>query len=210
MAVRQRSLVIKVTVLDAQHNQIKDRVQRVTLSVFRTRQLHAHDVFNHAFDVNYPGPDGKALCATDHPLYPGAGSTEVQSNLITAPLSIDALDEARLKMLNFTDDRGKKLLLQPDTLIVPPALEKKAKEMLLSTERPDTADRATNVWKGAYRVVVLPLLTESDVWFLADSAELKRYLRWFERRKPVPSQDEDKDTETKSSKIGVSTQLRAA
>jgi len=179
---------------DSQHNQVKDRVQRVTLSVHRTRQIHAHEVFNRAFDASYAGPDGKPLCASNHSLYP-VTPAPVQSNVITTPLSVDAVEEARLKMLNFTDDRGNKLLLVPDTLIVPPALEVKAKEIVRSTDRPDTADRATNVRKGAYNVVTLPLLEDSNNWFLADSAEMKRFLRWFERRKPVPEKEEDFDTE---------------
>src|SRR5690554_6774653 len=43
---------------DAQHPEIKDRIQRVTLSVHRSRQIHAHSIFNNAFNSSYPGPDG--------------------------------------------------------------------------------------------------------------------------------------------------------
>lgn len=185
---------VKVTELDAQHNEVRDRVQRVTLSVYRTRQDHAHSIFNNAFNAAYPGPDGQPLCSTAHPLSPSNSAT--QSNLLTDPLTVDSLEEARIAMMNFTDDRGKKMLLKPDLLLVPPALEMTANEIVLSTGRPDTANRADNVRKGAYKVITLPLLTSSSNWFLADSQQLKLLLKWFERRKPVPERDEDFDTET--------------
>lgn len=180
---------------DGQHAEIRDRVQRVSLSVHRTRQLHAHDPFVDAFaGAALRGPDGLPLCAANHPNAPGSIAT--QSNLGTAPLSVDSLEAARIAMMTWTDDRGKRLLRVPDLLVVPPALEVIAKTILLSTDRPDTADRATNVRKGAYKVVVLPLLTDTNNWFLIDSQQAKLFMKWFERRRPVPERDEDFDTET--------------
>lgn len=179
---------------DSQHNEVRDRVQRVTLSVYRTRQDHAHSIFNNAFNAAFPGPDGKPLCGTDHPLSPS--NTATQSNKGTAALSVDSLEAARLAMMGFTDDRGKKLLLKPDLLLVPPALEMAAEEIVLSAGRSDTANRADNVRKGAYKIITLPLLTDSNNWFVADSQQMKLWMKWFERRKPVPERDEDFDTET--------------
>jgi hypothetical protein len=179
---------------DAQHNEVRDRVQRVTLSVHRSRQIHGHSVFNNAFTAGaYAGPDSVALCSAAHPYSPSNATT--QSNAGTSALSVDSLEATRIAMMNFVDDRGKKMLVTPDTLIVPPALEMTAKEIILSTDRPDTADRATNVQKGSYKIVTLPLLTDSNNWFLADSAQMKLLMKWFERRKPVPERDEDFDTE---------------
>lgn len=179
---------------DSQHAEVKDRVQRVTLSVYRTRQIHAHSIFNNAFNADYPGPDGVALCSTSHPL--SLTSTATQSNKGTSELSVDTLEATRVAMMNFVDDRGKKMLLKPDLLLVPPALEMKAQEIVLSAGRSDTADRADNVRKGAYKIITLPLLEDSNNWFLCDSQQMKLLLKWFERRKPVPEREEDFDTET--------------
>lgn len=177
---------------DAQHTEIKDRVQRATLSVFRTRQLHATSIFNNAFNPNFPGPDGAPLCG-DHPLSPTNSTT--QSNAGNLPFTIDNIEETRVRMREFTDDRGNRLLLNPDTLIVPPRLEMQAQEFLQSTGRADTADNADNVRKGAYKIVTLDFLDDSNTWFMVDSGEMKRLLKWFERRKPVPERNEDFDTE---------------
>lgn len=180
---------------DAQHAEIKDRVQRITLSVHRTRQLHAHEPFNDAFVGNVMlGPDGLPLCNNAHPRSPE--DLTVQSNIGNSPLDVDSLEETRIAMMNWTDDRGKRMLRVPNLLVVPPSLEMKAKEIVMSTDRPDTADRATNVRKGAYQVEVLPLMNDSNDWFLIDSQQAKLFLKWFERRKPVPEREEDFDTET--------------
>lgn len=187
---------------DALYPEAKNRVNRVVLAVHRFRQLHAHALLNNAFAtsgtvngeaVATVGPDTKALCATDHPY--SAFNATTQSNKGTAALSVDSLEDARVAMMNFTDDKGQKLLIIPDTLYVPPALEMTAKEIVLSTGRPDTANNTTNVREGAYRVVTLPLLTDSNNWFLCDSAKMREYCLWFDRRKPVPEKEEDFDTE---------------
>lgn len=178
---------------DAQHAEVKQRVNAAMLSVHRFRQLHAHWIFNNAFG-DCKTPDGVPLCSNAHPLSPDNPAT--QSNKGTSPLTLDSLEETRIAMLNFTDDKGKKLLIVPDLLIVPPSLEVKARELVESSGRPDTADRADNVRKGAYTVLTLPLLEDSNNWFLVDSRLMKQYCLWFDRRKAVPERDEDFDTET--------------
>jgi len=178
---------------DAQYGQAKDRINSAILAAHRTRQLHATSVFNNAFDVAYAGPDAVALCSATHDLSPTNGNH--QSNIGTSAISIDSIEATRIAMMNFTDDRSNKLLTIPDTIIVPPSLEMKVSEYLQSAGRADTANRADNVRKGAYKLVTLPLLSDSNNWFMVDSAAMKRYLKWFERRKPVPEQDADFDTE---------------
>lgn len=193
---------------DAQWPEIKNRTNAVMLSLHRFRQLHAHAIFNAAFTgstavgfetVSLLGPDGQYLCDTDHPLAPDNAAT--QSNKLTLPLTVDNLETARLTMMNLTDDKGKPLLVIPDTLIVPPGLEKTAQEIVYSVGRPDTADRADNVRRNAYEVLTLPLLTTSNAWFLVDSKMMKQYCLWFDRRKGVPERQEDFNTEVISYKV---------
>lgn len=192
----------------AQWPEIKNRTNAVMLSLHRFRQLHAHAIFNAAFTgsttiggetVTLLGPDGQFLCDTDHPLSPENSAT--QSNKLTLELSVDNLEAARLTMMNFTDDKGKKLLVVPDLLIVPPTLELRAREIVESAGRPDTADRADNVRRGAYRVLVLPLLEDPDAWFLVDSRLMKQYCLWFNWRRGVPEREADFDTEVLKYKV---------
>lgn len=87
-------------------------------------------------------------------------------------------------MMNFKDSKGKKILRVPDLVIVPPAFGEASKRIVYSTGRPDTADRVDNVRRGAYDVLSLPLLEDSNNWFLVDSKQTVFNL-WFDRRKGV-------------------------
>jgi len=191
---------------DAQYSEVKDRVNQVMLSIFRTRQIHATIPFEKAFVTSFTddegdtistaGPDGVALCAVNHPTFPGASAAgDLQSNLGSSALSLDALETTKLAMKEFKDDRGKKLLIVPDTVIIPPNLEYQFDEMMKSEGRYDTANRVDNVRRGAYKKIVLDFLTDTNAWFMVDSKLMKQYLKWFERRKPTPERDEDFDTE---------------
>ena len=180
---------------DALYAEAKNRVQRAILAVHRTRQLHATSVFDNAFTAGaYAGPDGVALCSATHDLSPTQTSSH-QVNAGSSTFSKAAIEATRIAMMNFTDDRGQKLLIVPDTIIIPPNLEEQALEYNNSVGRSDTANRADNVRKGAYNILTLPLLSDSNNWFMIDSQLAKQYLMWFERRKPIPEQEADFDTE---------------
>ena len=63
--------------------------------------------------------------------------------------------EARKALIGMKGDYGRPLGLMPNKLIVPPALEDKAREVL-KAER--NAQGATNIWMGTAEVVVVPWL----------------------------------------------------
>jgi len=183
---------------DAQHAEIRNMISSVMIAIHRFRQIHAHYLFNNAF-TNAKTPDGEPLCSASHPYSPYNSTT--QSNVGSSALSVESLEATRVAMMNFKDDKGKKILRVPDLVIVPPALEKLAREIVYSTGRPDTADRVDNVRRGAYDVLSLPLLEDSNNWFLVDSKQMKLSNLWFDRRKGVPERDEDFDTETLKWKV---------
>jgi len=167
---------------DDQYSEIKKRVKKLARVVYFTTQKHAASVFNNAFNASYYGPDGKALCASDHPKMPGSASTF--SNVGTLELTAENVETTRTNMLAWTDDKGNELLIMPDTLIVPPALRKKAIIIAETKEEPDITDHAINIWVGNLAVVEYPFLTDSNAWFLCDKARMKENLNWFWRRKP--------------------------
>ena len=72
-----------------------------------------------------------------------------------APLDADNYAKARKALIGMKGDHGRPLGLLPDTLIVPPALEDKAREVV-TAER--NAAGATNIWKGTAEPVVVPWL----------------------------------------------------
>ena len=135
------------------------------------------------------GYDGKPLFATDHPILKGDGTN---SNLITGELNQENLEKAIIAMRNFTDEAGKKVVYKADTLIVPPALEFKAIELLNSVNKPDGDLNNVNSIKGKLKIQVMEFLDSDTAWFVMDS---KRHeLNFFWRVRPEFKREEDFDT----------------
>lgn len=93
-------------------------------------------------------------------------------------LSAEALQAAYVHMttVNNRDEKGDEIVLEPDVLLVPKALEFKAEELLQYVRQfPNTADFLLNNVKvnaalaNRLRVVAWPRLTDDDAWFLVSS-----------------------------------------
>lgn len=165
---------------DDQYGEIKKRVRLLTQSVYFTRQYYGALLFNEAFNATYAGPDAVALCSASHPYSPSDAT--VQSNVGTGALSATNLEIARTSMMGWKDDKGNLLVVEPDTLIVPPALRKAALVIADSNGEPDVSDNNINIWKGSVDVIEFKFLTSSTAWFLADRQRMKAFLHWYDRR----------------------------
>ena len=151
-------------------------------------EIDAASVLNKGFTNT--GYDGKALFAKDHPLLKGGGAT--CSNLIEGELNVENLKKAIIAMRNFKDEAGKKVVYKADTLIVPPALEFKAIELLNSVNKPDGDLNNVNSIKGKLKIQVMEFLDSDTAWFVMDS---KRHeLNFFWRVRPEFKREEDFDT----------------
>ena len=148
-------------------------------------EMDAISLLTKGFSEN--GYDGKPLFATDHPTL--AGGTN--SNLITGELNQANLEKAIIAMRNFKDEAGKKVVYKADTLIVPPALEFKAIELLNSINQADSELNNVNSLKGKLKIVVLDFLESDTAWFVMDSA--RHELNFFWRVRPEFKQAEDFD-----------------
>ena len=165
---------------DDQYGEIKKRVRLLTQSVYFTRQYYGALLFNEAFNATYAGPDAVALCSASHPYSPV--NAAVQSNAGTAVLNATNLETARTAMMGWKDDKGNLLVVEPDLLIVPPALRKAALVIADSTGEPDVSDNNVNIWHGSVDVVEYKFLTSSTAWFLADKTRMNAFLHWYDRR----------------------------
>jgi hypothetical protein len=136
-------------------------------------------ILNSGFDSNFPGPDGVELFSAVHPNIRGG----TQSNMVTptSTLSVTSFRLALTKFRRFLDDTGvRRIQLDPAWLVVPPELEFQAKEIVKSMGRPDTANRADNVTRGAAEVGLYTYLSDTNNWFvLADKNQ--HYLQIFQR-----------------------------
>lgn len=189
---------------DDAYNIIRKAPARLARAKAHSKEQFAADILNGGFvyggvrDSKFNGPDGKALFATDHPLKDANGAT--QSNYTTAALSEDALEVALVSMRATKDNKGELQMIQPDTLIVPPALEKEARILLDSQQRTGTANNDINPYKGRLKLIVWDYLGSAaggsdTAWFVLDSKQ--NGLTFFNRDdRGIEGPEYDFDTKT--------------
>lgn len=170
-------------------DEIVKKPRKLARAVHNTKQYHGISIFGQAFSKPN-GPDGKSLCATDHPVAPGSSTTN--SNKFTYTLTYENVDRIITYCTeNWTDDKGNLILPNFDTIIVPRGLLKAARVIADSDGEPDTSDNNVNIYKGSFNVICIPLLAtwSPTAWFLVDSERMKEYLNWLEARTPKLERD---------------------
>ena len=187
-------IISRRLVEDDQYDVVGERRARgLAFSMRQTKETVAHNVLNRAFTSTYSGGDGKEMCATDHPNI--SGGTFANELSTAANLSEDALEQACIDLMKFTNDRGLRINAMPETLIIPVDLKFEAARILQSDMRVDTANNDINALKyfGKFkRIVVSPYLSSATAWFIKTS--VKDGLKHFERRADDFAQDGDFDT----------------
>lgn len=177
---------------DDQVGIISKRSVALANSINQTIEIQGASVFNNAFDgTNYSGPDGKALCASDHPLVKAGGT---QTNLGTAAdLDVTSLELALTDWELTKTHEGFLQLLPTPRLLVAAANRWNVYEILKSQMRSDTANNTANAFKytengGVIEPIVWGFLTDPDAWFLvAPPAETETM--WLWRKQPYTKSD---------------------
>lgn len=178
---------------DDRYNEINQRPQGLAISAQRRREADAAAIFNNAFDSNYEGPDEVALCSDSHPSKSPDGPPS-RSNTNTRELNHENLQKTKNDMRQFVDDRGGKISVVPDTLLVPVELEEIAWELIESEKKIETAENNPNIHYGRYRLIVWDYLDSDKNWFLIDSRYMNMFLNWFDRVPLEFAMEEDFDT----------------
>ena len=156
----------------------------------RTVEAVAGDIFDNSITTTYTGGDGKCLCATDHPRVDGGTA---QSNQMTTTVTEAGLETALVAMRGTLDDKGQKILVRPDTMLVPKELEKETIILMQSTGRTATNYNEVNPYQGRMKVQVWDYLDNNTQWYILDSG--LHQLNFFWRVKPEFAQDESFDTD---------------
>jgi len=175
---------------DDRYSVIKKKPAALARACRRTAENIAATVFNNAFSSG-TGGDAKYLASVSHPRADG-GTAQSNASGSGITLTEANLNTALLAMRGQLDDKGMKIGMKADTIIVPPALEKTANIILNSTQRSGTADNDANYFKGLLKVISWDWLSSSTAWFLLDSSQHE--LNWFWRIKPEFKQDNSFDT----------------
>lgn len=205
---------------DLKLTEIKRRITSLADAEYKTQQLQAVEFLVNAFSAtgpnwrgrieSYVGPDGKPLCAADHPYSP-TNSVDVQSNLGNKELTIDSWDETAVAMQEWVDDKGNTMAVIPDTLIVAPYNARAAFKIAglpdseLPKYEPGSNNFDANMYMGNIKVIVNPFISPKvrKNWYAADSSRLKQFNIWQWRRKVENGTMTDFDSEaTKYKAIG--------
>jgi len=177
---------------DDLYNVMNRKPAALARSARRTAENSAANVFNRAFNTSYTGGDAKPLCSTSHPRSDG-GSSQSNASSTGITLTETNLETARTAARQQLDDKGMRIQVMPNTILVPVDLEKTANIIIQSSARSGTADNDYNFYRGKFKVISWEYLTTNNtVWFLIDPAQ--HQLTWFWRVKPEFKQDVAFDT----------------
>ncbi len=138
--------------------------------------------------------DGKAFFASNHPVGKGTVSNKGTKKLSVASQAAAqaSYGAARTALMSMKDDEGRPLNVQPNVLLVPPALADTA-NTLMTTDRLE--DGVANLYKGTAKVVVAAWLTDPNAWFLLDTSKPVKPFVYQPRKKPVFVQQTKMDSD---------------
>ena len=149
-------------------------------SMAHTKQVKGATILNNAFTAG-TGGDGSFLCVTTHPL--STGATWSNALATAADLSETSLEQGLIDIAAFVDERGLKIALQAQRMIIPKELQFTAERIMRSPQRTGTADNDIN---AIYQMGMVPqghhvnhFLVDTDAWFLITDAPngLKHFVR---------------------------------
>ena len=187
---------------DEQEEVFSDAARALGASMTYTYNTDHANVFNRGFNSSYTGPDGLVLFATNHTLV--GGGTEQNTLTTQADLGVSSLRDALNDIADTQDDAGKLLHWRPEILLVPYENQWLASELVDSSDKPNTAERATNAFKtrsdGRLRIVAWPYLTDPDAWYLL-APPSKHNIRSYWRERPNTMHDWDFESSSMKVKI---------
>jgi len=171
------------------------KAQGLAFSIRQTKEVNGANVYNRAFNSSYTFGDGKEMISSAHPNFAGGTFSNIIST--ASDLSEAALEQACIDISLFTNDRGLRIAVKPETLIIPPTLDFEAARILKSQGRVGTEfndiNALNNLSKFTKGYFINHYLTDNDAWFIRTN--VKDGLKYFERRADAFEQDNDFDTE---------------
>jgi hypothetical protein len=172
----------------------KQKAQSLAFSIRQTKEILGHSVLNNAYNANFTGGDGQSLISNAHPNV--AGGTWSNRPATYSDLSEASLEDAFIQIAGWTNDRGLKIAVRPQRLIIPYQLSFEAHRILKTDGRVGTDLNDVNALKQMGiipELVVSHYLTDNDGWFIG--TDVPNGLKCFERRKDAFDMDNDFDTE---------------
>lgn len=189
-------IISRIAVEDDQYKELAMRRSRaLAFSMRQTKENVAANVYNRAFNGSYTGGDGLEMCSDAH--INVAGGTWANELAVAADFSEAALEQACIDIRKYTNDRGLKINVMPNKLILPVDLEFEAERTLKSPYRVGTSDNDLNAINSLGKfpggIHINNYLTDQDAWFIRTNAP--DGMKYFERRGDSFATDNDFDTD---------------
>lgn len=199
-------MITKNMVEDDQYDVVGSRkASGLGRSMRQTKETVLANVYNRAFNGDYDGGDGTHLINSAHVNV--AGGT--WSNIIStaADISEAALEQACIDISKWTDDRGLKIAVRPQRIVVPTDLDFEVNKIMKTEYEVGTANNTVNIVRSRFPagVFVSHFLTDVDAWFIKTDAP--HGMKYFERR--ADSFDMDNDFDTSNAKFKATTRYSA-
>lgn len=188
--------------LDVSKNAIEDRDFSAELDEMKDLSMAANfsqdesgmQLFNggfstattvNSYEITLYG-DGVPTYSTQHPTQVPGASSQSNADANGIAFSHDAIETGKVALVEQqTDDGLPMALLGKETIVLPPALERKGKEEMESELNPEidtnnTEQNAINVWKGTTDMVSSTFLAASNggsdtAWFITVPQRDKQY-----------------------------------
>lgn len=175
---------------------IRDGANGIADSMAERVELEAHRPFTvEGFSAtSFPVlPDNSAFIATSHsPITGGSGPAQANRPATDVDLTVTSFRAALTAAKQYKNDQGLRIpaFTQFSKLIVSPQQEWDAKEILGSSNRPDTMNRVENVTKNEVSLIVDPYLSDdADAWYLQAK---KHYNYFLWRKRPTMDNFDDR------------------
>lgn len=162
-------------------------------SMRQTKEVLAANMLNRAFNGTFTFGDGVSLISASHPNV--AGGTWSNQIAIASDISEAALEQACIDIGKYTNDRGLRIAVRPQRLIVPVDLDFEVNKIMQTEYEVGTNNNTKNIVRSRFPggVVVNHYLTDTDAWFI--QTDVPNGLLYLERRKDTFSMDEDFTTD---------------
>lgn len=179
----------------------KLKARALAFSMRQTKEIIGANVYNRAFNTSYVGGDAATLVAsaggggsTSAPNI--AGGTYTNGPAVAMDISEAALEQAAIDIAAFLNDRGLKIAITAQKLIIPKELMFEVQRILKTDGRVGTPNNDLNAIKTMGIIPSFSVnhyLTDTDAWFIRTN--VRDGLRYFTRREDEFGMDEDFDTE---------------
>lgn len=167
---------------DELYGVMRDLVAGLARASRNRQEVQGITILDNAFDSNFTGFDGKALCATDHPRLDN-GPDNANRPSPDIGFSVTGIQNAILRFEDMVDERGIARLMAPVLAIISPQDKFAAREILGSSGKPFTADNELNsLIEEDLSWLVLHFKASSTSWFLSSAPGTHgRHFWWRDR-----------------------------